>query len=42
MARAMIKDKKAEGGRIHFVIPKAVGDVEIQELTVEEVVKILQ
>mgnify|MGYP003303921168 CR=1 FL=1 len=36
------KDKKAEGGKIHFVLPKAVGDVEIVDLTVEEVIRFLK
>ncbi len=42
MAGAMTKDKKAEGGKIHFVVPKAIGDVVIEDLTVEEVVKFLR
>lgn len=41
MAGAMKKDKKAEGGKIHFVLPHGVGDVEIHDLTVEEVVSLL-
>ncbi len=41
MAEAMRKDKKAEGGKIHFVVPRAIGDVVIEDLTVEEVVKLL-
>lgn len=37
MAETMKKDKKAEGGRIHFVLPKAIGEVEVVALTLEEV-----
>lgn len=42
MAETMKKDKKAEGGKIHFVLPKAVGDVKIVDLTVEEVIRLLK
>ncbi len=42
LATAMTKDKKAEGGKVHFVIPKAIGDVVIEDLTVEEVVRLLK
>lgn len=42
MAETMKKDKKAEGGKIHFVLPKAVGDVKIVDLTVEEVIRFLK
>ena len=38
MAEAMKKDKKAEGGIIHFVLPASVGDVRIVDMTVEQVV----
>ena len=41
MAQVMSKDKKAEGGKIHFVLPRAVGDVVICDMTVDEVVKLL-
>jgi 3-dehydroquinate synthetase len=41
MAQAMKKDKKAEGGRIHFVLPKSVGEVEIVDLTVEQVCRLM-
>lgn len=41
MAQAMKKDKKAEGGKIHFVLPKSVGEVEIVDLTVEEVCRLM-
>ena len=36
-----MKDKKAEGGKVHFVLPAAVGDVRIVDMTVEEVVGLL-
>lgn len=42
MAETMKKDKKAEGGKIHFVLPKALGDVKIVDLTVEEVIRFLK
>lgn len=41
MADIMRKDKKAEGGKVHFVLPKAIGDVETVELSVEEVVALM-
>ena len=42
MAQIMKKDKKAEGGKVHFVLPKAVGEVEAVELTVEEVCRLME
>ena len=42
MAQAMVKDKKAEGGKVHFVLPYAVGDVRIVDLTVGEVVRLME
>ena len=42
MAQAMMKDKKAEGGKVHFVLPYAEGDVRIVDLTVDEVVKLME
>lgn len=42
MAEAMKKDKKAEGGKIHFVLPKAIGDVETVDLTVEKVIELMK
>lgn len=36
MEEAMSKDKKAEGGKIHFVLPCSVGDVRIVDLSVAE------
>lgn len=42
MAYVMPKDKKAEGGKVHFVLPRTVGDVTVKALTVEEVVKLMK
>ena len=42
MAAAMRKDKKAEDGKVHFVLPIAVGDVVMKDMTVDEVLKILE
>ena len=41
MAEAMRKDKKAENGKVHFVLPRAIGDVVMHDLTVDEVVELL-
>lgn len=41
MAHVMRKDKKAEGGKVHFVLPRAVGDVDIEDLPVEEVCRLM-
>lgn len=41
MAQAMKKDKKAEGGKVHFVLPKAIGEVEVVALEVEQVCRLL-
>lgn len=41
MAQTMKKDKKAEGNKIHFVLPKAIGEVETVALTVEEVCRLM-
>ena len=41
MAEAMKKDKKAENGKIHFILPRAIGDVIIHDMTVEEAVALL-
>lgn len=41
MVEAMSKDKKAEGGKIHFVLPASVGDVRIVDLTLEEVLSMM-
>ena len=42
MAETMKKDKKAEGGKVHFVLPKSVGEVEIVALTVDEVCRLME
>ena len=42
MAKAMKKDKKAEGGKVHFIVPREIGKVEIVDLTVDEVVKLMK
>ena len=41
MAEAMTKDKKAEGGKVHFILPRAIGDVVVHDMTVEDVVALL-
>lgn len=41
MTEIMRKDKKAEDGIVHFVIPYAVGDVRMEDLDVEEVAALL-
>ena len=38
MAEAMTKDKKAEDGKVHFILPRAVGEVVVHDMTVEEAV----
>lgn len=42
MAEAMKKDKKADGVRIHFVIPTGIGHVETKALTPEEAIRLLE
>ena len=42
MADAMHKDKKAEGGKVHFILPCAIGDVVVKDMSVEEVVDLLR
>jgi len=42
MADVMAKDKKAGGGKVHFVLPRAIGDVVMVGLTIDEVVKLLK
>ena len=41
MAEALRKDKKAENGKVHFVLPRAIGDVVMHDMTVDEVVELL-
>ena len=38
LAAAMSKDKKAENGIIHFVLIHGLGDVRIEDLTVEDMI----
>ena len=42
MAELMLKDKKAEGGKVHFVLLNEIGDVTTYALSVDEVVKLLK
>jgi 3-dehydroquinate synthase len=42
MAEIMKKDKKAESGKVHFVLPAAVGDVRIVDLSVDEVLNLFE
>lgn len=42
MAEVMSKDKKSEGGKVHFVLPCAVGDVRIVDLSAAEACAILK
>ncbi len=42
LAPAMKNDKKAEGGKIHFILPRAIGDVAIEDLTVEEAIDLVK
>ena len=42
MAEIMRKDKKAEGGKVHFVLPRDIGKVEIVDLSVDEVVRLMK
>jgi 3-dehydroquinate synthetase len=41
MTEVMKKDKKAEGDKIHFVMPEFVGEVKIVALAVEEVIALM-
>ena len=38
LAAAMKKDKKAEGGKVHFVLIRAIGDVIIRDMTPREAI----
>ncbi len=42
MAEVMSKDKKSEGGKVHFVLPCAVGDVRIVDLSAAEACAMLK
>lgn len=41
MTEIMKKDKKAEGGKVHFVLIREIGDVVMKTLSVEEVGRLL-
>ena len=41
MAEIMSKDKKAAGSKVHFVLPAAVGDVRIVDLSVDDVLTLM-
>ena len=41
MAHIMKKDKKAEGGKVHFVLIKEIGEVVTVDLTVDEVCRLM-
>lgn len=41
MAEVMKKDKKAQNGKIHFVLPRSIGNVETVELGVEDVCRLM-
>ena len=34
----MLKDKKAEGGKVHFVLIRSIGDVYTEDMTVAEAI----
>ena len=38
LAAAMMKDKKAEGGKVHFVLIRTIGDVYTEDMTVAEAI----
>ena len=42
LAAAMDKDKKAEGGLVHFVLPERIGSVVIRDLSVSDALKTLK
>ena len=42
MAEAMSRDKKAEGDKVHFVLPLSVGKVIIYDMTVSEACSLLE
>ena len=41
MAQVMSKDKKAESGKVHFVLMRSVGEVETVDMTIEEVCRLM-
>lgn len=40
MEKAMSLDKKAEGGKIHFILPQSIGHVIVKDLTVKEAIEL--
>jgi 3-dehydroquinate synthetase len=38
MEKAMSVDKKAEGDKIHFILPQSIGHVVIKDLTAKEAI----
>lgn len=42
MAEAMSKDKKAEDGKVHFILPLSVGKVTVHDMTIEEACRLIQ
>ena len=36
LAQAMVQDKKAEGGKINFVLPRSIGEVIVKPLSINE------
>ena len=42
MAEIMCRDKKAEGGSVHFILMREIGDVVSYTMTIDEVVKLLK
>lgn len=41
MADIMVNDKKAEAGKVHFVLMRGIGDVTVYDLAVEEVCRLM-
>ncbi|MGN0188205.1 MAG: 3-dehydroquinate synthase family protein [Candidatus Cryptobacteroides sp.] len=41
MAEAMSKDKKAQDGIVHFVLPFGIGDVDMADMTVNQAISLL-
>lgn len=42
MTDAMSKDKKAEGGKVHFILPVAIGEVVVYDMTPSKVCALLK
>ena len=41
MAEAMSRDKKAQEGIVHFVLPFGIGDVDMVDMTVDQAISLL-